>query len=186
MTNTILSLIHFVTYAFGLMCLLRFLVQVMYVEPTNAIVKILVKITDPLLNPLRAVIPRSTRLDVTSGLIAWISSGVSVAIQQMLTESSLGVVKIIIVSFSQMLTSVIWTFLAAIIATAVLSWFTTNSQHPALRLAQQISARLTNPVRRFLPALGPMDFSPAVVLIILFFLNNSVVGPLRLFGLSLG
>lgn len=186
MIGTVLYLVQLVTFAFGLMCLLRFLAQLMYVDPTNAIVKLLVKITDPLLQPIRAIMPRSAKTDVASGLIAWISFGVSEAISNMLIGGSFSILKSIIVSFALVLQTLVWIFFAAIIASAVMSWFSTNARHPALLLAQQISARLTNPIRRLLPALGPMDFSPAVVLILLMFLNNLLIGPLRQFGLGMG
>ena len=186
MTGPFLYLLHLLTYAFGLMCLLRFLAQLMYVDPTNALVGVLVKFTDPLLKPIRAIIPRSARVDMASVLVTFIAFTISETLNQVMYQQEIVALKLAILAICLLLQTTIFTFFAAIIAAAVTSWFSTTSQHPALKLAQQISGRLTAPVRRFLPALGPMDFSPAVVMIILLFLNNTVVGGLRAFSMTLG
>lgn len=54
---------------------------------------------------------------------------------------------------------------------AVLSWF--NRGNNSISYAfYQLSEPLLKPIRRFLPTLGMIDFSPMVVVFILLFLNN--------------
>jgi YggT family protein len=49
------------------------------------------------------------------------------------------------------------------------------------RVTEALTAPLLNPIRRVLPTLGGMDFSPLIVLLIIFFLQGLIrpgIGPL--------
>jgi YggT family protein len=55
----------------------------------------------------------------------------------------------------------------AIIARALLPWFRVSPYHPAMRFLIQITEPLLAPIRRNLPAIGGLDFSPMAALLIL-------------------
>jgi YggT family protein len=55
----------------------------------------------------------------------------------------------------------------AIIARALLPWFRISPYHPVMRFLIQITEPLLAPIRRNLPAVGGLDFSPMVALLIL-------------------
>jgi YggT family protein len=55
----------------------------------------------------------------------------------------------------------------AIIARALLPWFRVSPYHPVMRFLIQITEPLLAPIRRNLPAVGGLDFSPMVALLIL-------------------
>ncbi|MGD2146773.1 MAG: YggT family protein [Anaerolineae bacterium] len=55
----------------------------------------------------------------------------------------------------------------AIIARALLPWFRVDPYHPVMRFLIQITEPLLAPIRRNLPAMGGLDFSPMVALLIL-------------------
>ena len=61
-----------------------------------------------------------------------------------------------------------WSILITIFA----SLFAQQGVHPSIALLQQIVDPLLAPARRLIPALGPMDFSPVVVLFLLSFFQN--------------
>lgn len=58
--------------------------------------------------------------------------------------------------------------------TVLLSWFPIPQDHPAVRVLRAITEPVLAPVRRVLPAMGGMDFSPLVVLILLQFLKSAL------------
>ena len=68
-----------------------------------------------------------------------------------------------------------------ILATVVISWFRAfniiNSGNPTVRQIESVLDTLTepilSPIRRVLPNLGGLDFSPVVVLFIISFLEQS-------------
>jgi len=55
----------------------------------------------------------------------------------------------------------------AIIARALLPWFRIDPYHPVMRFLIQITEPLLAPIRRNLPTMGGLDFSPMVALLIL-------------------
>jgi YggT family protein len=52
-----------------------------------------------------------------------------------------------------------------IVAAVVVSWINVPRDHPAVRLLHQLTEPVLAPVRKILPPMGGMDFSPLVVLI---------------------
>jgi YggT family protein len=55
----------------------------------------------------------------------------------------------------------------AIVARALLPWFRISPYHPVMRFLIQITEPLLAPIRRNLPTVGGLDFSPMVALLIL-------------------
>ena len=58
-----------------------------------------------------------------------------------------------------------------LIAGAILSWFN-RGNNPAFYALYQLTEPLLKPIKRILPTVGMIDFSPMVIAIILLFLNN--------------
>jgi len=52
-----------------------------------------------------------------------------------------------------------------ILAVVVVSWINVSRDHPAVRFLRALTEPLLAPVRKILPSMGGVDFSPAVVLI---------------------
>ncbi len=67
----------------------------------------------------------------------------------------------------------------AIIARALLPWFRVNPYHPAMQFLIQITEPLLAPIRRSIPMLGGLDFSPMVALLILWFVEQLLYTLLR-------
>ena len=56
----------------------------------------------------------------------------------------------------------------AIIANAILSWLPMDRyNNPVVRVLDQITAPILEPLRRFIPPVGMMDITPIIALIIL-------------------
>ena len=54
-----------------------------------------------------------------------------------------------------------------IVAAVVVSWINVPRDHPAVRLLQQLTEPVLAPVRKIMPPMGGMDFSPLVLLVAL-------------------
>ncbi len=55
----------------------------------------------------------------------------------------------------------------AIIARALLPWFKVSYYHPVMQFLFQITEPILAPLRRYIPPMGGIDFTPMVALIIL-------------------
>ena len=52
-----------------------------------------------------------------------------------------------------------------ILAAVVVTWINVPRSHPAVRLLHALTEPVLAPIRKILPPMGGMDFSPVVVLI---------------------
>jgi len=66
---------------------------------------------------------------------------------------------------------IIQLFILAVIAQAILSYFV-DPYHPVRRTIDQIVSPFLNPIRRVIPPLGNLDFSPLVLIILLQVLDS--------------
>ena len=68
-----------------------------------------------------------------------------------------------------------WTFTLysfAFIARAFLSWFRISYYHPVARFLIQITEPILAPLRRYIPPMGGLDFTPMVALLILWLVER--------------
>lgn len=85
--------------------------------------------------------------------------------------------------FLQALAGVIHMVLVAamivVIARAVLSWVSPDPYNPIVRIINQLSEPMLFPIRRRVPYLGGIDFSPMILLLAIMFLDNFLVPSLQ-------
>ena len=148
--------------------LLRFLLQVVRADFYNPISQFLVKVTNPLVIPVRKVIPGFGGLDVGTLLLALLlQAGGIVAILMLnglgfpnplllLAWSALGIIGLLVNIY-----------FFALLAMIILSWIAPGSSNPAVYLLHQITEPVMAPVRKILPAMGGLDFSPILVFILI-------------------
>ena len=67
---------------------------------------------------------------------------------------------------------VIWALSVLLIVSSLLSWFHPDPRNPLVKLLHAVVDPLLLPVRAVLPPMGGMDFSPTVVMIILWILRG--------------
>jgi len=148
--------------------LLRFLLQLVRADFYNPICQFLVKITNPLVVPLRKVIPGFAGLDMASLLLAiLLQLGGIVAL---LLINGLGLPNILLLltwSVLGVIGLLVNIYFFALLAMIILSWVAPGSNHPAIYLLFQITEPIMAPFRKALPAMGGMDFSPILVFILI-------------------
>jgi len=91
--------------------------------------------------------------------------------------------------FLQALASLVHLVLMAaiivVIARAVLSWVSPDPYNPVVRIINQMSEPLLFPIRRRVPYISGIDFSPMIVLLALMFFDNFLVPSLQRIAVSL-
>ena len=65
-----------------------------------------------------------------------------------------------------------------VIARAILSWVSPDPHNPIVRVINQLSEPVLFPIRRRVPYFAGVDFSPIIVLMIIFFLDEFLVNSL--------
>ena len=144
---------------------LRLLMQWSRVDFYNPLVQSIVKLTSPVITPLRRVIPSIGSLDTASvvaaflltlvlGVLAALIIGYPIVIGSQLLGAALGSILLLIkVSW--------WIVLIGVI----LSWFPSAAHHPVGGVIMHISRGLLEPLRKIMPDLGMIDLSPILGLL---------------------
>lgn len=154
-----------------LIVLLRFVLQWLRADFFNPVSQFVVRATQPLLKPLRRLIPGVGGFDLASLVLALLLQTLLSAL--MLVLSGAGG---LIVSLLPML--LLWSLIAvlalfakifffALVASVILSWVAQGSHNPGVLLVNQLCEPLLSPIRRILPNLGGLDLSPIFAFIAL-------------------
>jgi len=89
----------------------------------------------------------------------------------------------ILFGLAQILSMVITIAIILIIARAVISWVNADQSNPIVRFLVASTDPMMLPFRRRLPlTAGGVDFTPIVVLLVLYFVQYAVVGSLEQYG----
>jgi YggT family protein len=141
--------------------LLRFILQLVRADFYNPLSQFIVRATQPLLKPLRRIIPSIAGLDMASLVLALLVQLVLSALTMLLVFGTTGSpVQLLIWSLIGITALFINIFFYALIISIILSWVAQGSQNPAAVLVNQLCEPLLTPFRRLLPNLGGLDLSP--------------------------
>jgi len=183
------ALVFLIRTAFDLYLLavvLRFLLQLVGAEFYNPISQFLVKITNPVLRPLRRLIPGYQGIDWASVVLMMIlKAGEITLIALILTGGIPALPGLLVLSLAQILNFIVYVFIVAIIVQVVLSWVNPGAYNPATVILYRLTEPMLRPARRLLPSMGGLDLSPLLVLIFLQLTIILIITPLSHFGQSL-
>lgn len=170
MTATVF-LIQTVFGFYILAVMLRFLLQCVRADFYNPLVQFLVRITNPLLLPLRRFVPGYRGLDLASVVLAFALQLLEVLLVTALFGRSLDIGGVLLVTVMELLKLLINIYLWGVIIQAVLSWINPDPRHPAARVLAQLTSPLLRPARRLLPPVSGVDLSPVLVVVALIFVS---------------
>ncbi|MGQ7272696.1 YggT family protein [Marinobacter sp. V034] len=150
--------------------LLRFLLQLARADFYNPICQFVVKATNPLLRPLRKIIPGWGGIDGAALVLAILIQAVTfLLILTALNGGFPAINPLTLLAWSvvTVLGLIIKIYFWSVLAVVLISWVAPGSAHPAIQLIAQLTEPVMRPVRNVMPALGGLDLSPIVVFLIL-------------------
>lgn len=150
--------------------LLRFLLQLARADFYNPITQFAVKATNPLLRPLRRIIPGWGGIDGASLVLAVIIQGITFFLILIALNGgipSFNPLTLLTWSVLNVLDLIVTIYFWSVIAVVVVSWIAPGSNHPAIQLVAQITEPVMRPVRNLMPSMGGLDLSPIIVFLIL-------------------
>ncbi len=148
--------------------LLRFLLQLVRADFYNPISQFLVRITNPVLIPLRRVIPGVGGVDVASLLLALALQMLAIALILLLNGiAPPNVFTLALWGAIGVIGLLVNIYFFALLAMIILSWVAPGSQHPAIYLLHQLTEPVMAPFRSLLPPMGGLDLSPILVFILI-------------------
>lgn len=168
------------------MLLLRFILQKLRANYFNQVIQVLVKLTDPVVKPLRRILPSVKGYDLAIVLIVIILQLLIILLVAFVgLQAWTSILGFFLILIGELGKKVIYIYFAAIIAGALASWFRNLSFSPAFEVVHLICEPIMARVRRVIPPLAGIDFSPMVVIVGLYIINSVVFYPLIYYGYSL-
>ncbi|MFN4262756.1 MAG: YggT family protein [Thioalkalivibrionaceae bacterium] len=164
-----------VRFAFGvviLFFLLRFLLGLVRANPGNPLSQSVLVLTNPILLPLRAILPSFGRFDTAAFVIVIGLKVIEIFLLLMILGGEASLSQVIIVALVLLARLIVWIFLISLIIEVVLSWFAASGgpPNPIGRLANDLNRPLLGPIRKIIPNAGMFDFSPMIALLVLYVL----------------
>jgi len=165
--------------------MLRFLLAVVRADFYNPISQFLVKVTNPLLAPLRRVIPSLGGLDVASLVLMLVLQIVELLIVGLIGGVSFQPLGLVVLSVAELLSLLFQIYFFTILIQVVLSWVSPGGYNPAVALLYSLNEPVLGRARRILPPMHGFDLSPIVVMIAIQLMNILLVAPITDLGRSL-
>jgi YggT family protein len=167
LTNPLEFLISTLFSLYILTVMLRFILGAVRADFYNPVSQFLVRITNPLLVPMRRIIPSIRQYDTSALLLMLVLQLVSLVIVTMLRGISVPFITLLLVSIGELVILALNIFLFAIVIQVVLSWINPGSYNPINALLYSLTSPVLGPIQRIIPSISGIDLSPLVALIAL-------------------
>lgn len=181
--NAGIFLIQSVFDLYLIVLLLRFLFQYFKVDFYNPVSQMIVKLTSPLVVPLRKVIPGYWGIDLATLVLL-----LGVTILKLMLLSLIGFHKfphllgLFVWALGDVIGLVLKLFFYALLASAVMSWIAPTAHSPVTAILSRLTEPLLQPARKYIPMIGGFDVSPIPVLLGLQVLIILIAEPFTAFG----
>ena len=171
---------------FILALFLRYLFTTVRVDSLNPLSSLIIKITNPLLKPLRRTIPGYLGIDWSSVLALFLVQAIEITLIALIVNGAIPPLSgLIILTIGYLLRMILYIFLFIILIQVIISWINPNAYSPITTIMHQISEPILKPVRQLIPPAGGLDFSPLIVLVVINLLMILVISPLMDLGQKL-
>jgi len=174
MENSVHALVFILNTVLGIYTaavILRFLMQQVRADFYNPLAQAVMKVTNPLLLPLRRAIRPWNRIDLASLVLAVLLQLFNVVLVTWLANRTSYQLNyspgfLLMWTALKLIYILVNLYFFTILVEALGSWFA-QGRSPVDGLLRPVNAPLLRPVRRVLPPLSGLDFSPLVVLLLL-------------------
>jgi YggT family protein len=148
-----------------LLILLRFLLQLVRADFYNPVSQTVARITNPLLVPLRRLIPGYGGFDLAALVLLFLAEVIAIYVLGLVNGALVPVVYVLLWAPLGVVSLFLTFYFFAILATIILSWVAPGSSSPIIYLLYQLTEPVMAPFRRLIPPLGGLDLSPIFVFI---------------------
>jgi YggT family protein len=155
--EAIIYLLRFAFDALLMILIIRVWLQWVKADFYNPLSQFIVKVSNPLVIPLRRVIPGLGGLDLATVLIAYVVATLKFVTLAALSGESLGVLAFYI-GLLVLLKQAGFLLFVVMIIMAIMSWVV-QGYNATLMVLSQLTEPFLNPIRKIIPNMGGLDLS---------------------------
>ena len=166
-------LLGFVIDLYIFLVLTRFLLQLVRADFYNPVSQFVVRATNPVLLPLRKLIPGFGGVDLASLVLAFILILLKLVLLTLLFTGGFSAdpLELVIVLFREIARLLLSYLFWAVLIRIILSWVAPDPYNPVVQVLGQITEPVMAPARKLLPPMGGLDLSPMLVMVVIYFLQ---------------
>jgi len=167
MTQALYFIIKTLAQLYLLLLLLRFWLPILRADFRNPIAQGILRITSPLVIPVRRIVPPIGRLDTSTIMVAYILEFLLVLALLAIRGLSVDTLPIAITAVLELAILSLNLFFFVILIKVILSWVAPQNYNPMTVLLHSMAEPVLRPLRRIVPAIGGFDISPIFAIILL-------------------
>ena len=167
MTQALYFIVKTLAQLYLLLLLLRFWLPIMRADFRNPIANGILRITSPLVIPVRRIIPPIGRLDTSTILVAYILEFLLILALLALRGLRVETLPIAITAILELAILSLNLFFFVILIKIILSWVAPQNYNPMTVLLNTMAEPVLRPFRRIIPAVGGFDVSPIFAIVLL-------------------
>ena len=167
MTQALYFIVKTLAQLYLLLLLLRFWLPIMRADFRNPIANGILRITSPLVIPVRRIIPPIGRLDTSTILVAYILEFLLILALLALRGLRVETLPIAITAILELAILSLNLFFFVILIKIILSWVAPQNYNPMTDLLNTMAEPVLRPFRRIVPAVGGFDVSPIFAIVLL-------------------
>lgn len=164
---------------------LRFLFQIVRADFHNPVSQFIVKATNPLLVPMRRIIPGVAGIDMASVVILLLLQYANMFLLTLINGGHFFPVGMAVIAIAKLIGLIISVFTFSILIQVILSWVSPGVYNPVTSLLYSLNEPILSRARRLLPPIHGFDLSPIVAMIVLQLMSMLIVAPISDLGMSM-
>lgn len=182
--NALSMLLGIAFDALAVLFVLRLLAEAGRADFRNPVSQFVYRYTNPLLAPMRRVLPNWRRLNLAALLVSYLIMLLKRLVLLSLSGFTPHIAGLLVLALADLLDFILVFYLVLVFGWSLLSMFQVDPYQPLLRLVEGIVQPLLRPLRGKL-IVGMLDFAPAVVMIVLLLARILIAAPLFDWGSAL-
>jgi YggT family protein len=150
-----------------LVLLLRLVLPWVRADFRNPLAQAILRLTSPLVVPLRRIVPPIGRVDTATVLIAYVIQYLTLVVIILIHGRTPQFAPVALLAIVELVILTVNLFVFAILIRVILSWVAPGTYNPATAMITTLTEPVLRPFRRMLPSMGGLDLSPLFAMIIL-------------------
>lgn len=167
MQQALYFIIKTIAQLYLLVLLLRFWLPLLRADFRNPLAQGILRITSPLIVPLRRLLPSIGRIDTSTILVAYVIQYLTILVLLAISGNMVPTVPILITTLIELAILSLNLFFFVILIKIILSWVAPTTYNYATALLTTMAEPVLRPFRRMIPPIGGLDISPIFAIILL-------------------
>ena len=167
MSQALYFIIKTLTQLYLLVLLLRFWLPILGADFRNPLAQGILRVTSPLVVPVRRFVPSIGRLDTSTILIAYVIQFLTVLLLLTIGGYMVDTIPIMVTTLIELAVLSLNLFFFVILIKIILSWVAPHTHNYATALLTALAEPILRPFRRIIPSIGGLDISPIFAIILL-------------------